>query len=94
MSYVDQYIKDYGKELITNILDMLIINNKVNNDIIYDLLVKYKIITRRTKSIRTHYYKGSPNFIKITIKNTSGKVILNMSLVNNDMTEMLKALSA
>ena len=95
MSHVDQYIEDYGKELITEILDMFMINNKVDNNIIYDLLVKHKVITRRTKFIRTSCYKPKDKSgIKITIKNTSGKVILNMSLVNNDMTDMLKALSA
>ena len=95
MSYVSQYIEQYGKELITDMLDMLVINNKPNNNVIYDLLVKHKVITRRTKYIRTFCYKQDNNKgLRVTINNASGKRVFHMSLFDNDMTEMLSALSA
>jgi hypothetical protein len=93
MSDVTKYIEQYGKELINEVLNMAVINKSIDDDVMYELLVKYKVITRRTKHVRTHVVRRYHSMLHIWAKNTSGKMVFEMQIPDEQMPLLLKALA-
>lgn len=101
MSDVTKYIEQYGKELINEVLNMAVINKSIDDDVMYELLVKYKVITRRTKHVRTQVVRRyhfsqpvqKPTMLHIWAKNTSGKTVFEMQIPDEQMPLLLKALA-
>ncbi len=95
MLKIDNYIEEYGKELICKVLDMAVINKHIDRDVMRELLIEHKIITRNTKHLRVYFSKSAlKQDISVSVKNLSGRLVFSLILYDDDMTKMLSTLSA
>lgn len=55
----NHYIEKYGKQLIREVLDIILIaEGRVSNEKMRDLLIEHDIIKKSTKMIRSRYHQG------------------------------------
>jgi len=84
-------VEKYGKQLIKELLDIIFITKKIESEVAYNLLLKHKIITRRTKTVYGYIYKGYNNN-RIYFTNSRGKYILDVRILDEDMPKVLEDL--
>jgi len=85
-------IETHGKELISDLLDMVVIQGKITNAQAYNLCLKHKLITRRTKSIYADVqYSTFANRYKIRFASASKKV-LRVNIYKNEIPQLLEEL--
>lgn len=88
---VARLIEHHGKELLKDVVDLLLITKNPSSDQCYNLLVKHGIITTRTKQV---YHSVSNNRYSLSFKvyRTSGKEIINIYIRQEDMASLLEEL--
>ena len=60
---MDYLIEKYGKELISNLIDMMIVDGTFNEDNMRKLLIKNKVIKPTTKHIKTYFNYNNKRFL-------------------------------
>lgn len=53
---IENLVQKYGKQLISELISMAVINKKINEDYTRKLLIKHGVIKRSTKVIRGRVY--------------------------------------
>lgn len=105
---VEELIQKYGKQLINELINMMMISGKnIKLSSVYDLIVEHKVITRRTKIIRVYYshnhekvyrpgrgYCETGDFIsRLAISNYRGKEIIVLKFKDSELSNILEVLS-
>ena len=86
---MEELIKKYGKPFLQELFNTFIVVPMYNNQLIYDILLKHKIITKRTTAVycyisnTTRYDVGK--VFKIRISNKSGRNIIDTIVKHEDI---------
>lgn len=99
-------IQNYGKQFVEELIDLTIINNKIDNDYLRSLLLKHNVIKRSTKIITNNLYKNKKRqYIngrfqetddmeyKLSIRNGKNQTILYLSLKQSNLPEVFNMLN-
>lgn len=88
-------VQEYGKQLISGLMDMLIIAKRFDNELVRDLLLQCELIKRTTKTIQVTQYTsnyGSNPYRSIYIKNGRGMTLFSLTIYDNKIQEILEEL--
>ena len=85
-------IEQYGKEVLRDLMDMAIINEKLDNQKVYDMLLKHKIITRNTKRINCSFRNTNYAF-SLALYN-SKRYIVDIKIIKSDLPAFIKELNS
>jgi len=85
-------IQKHGKEFAKELFEMVMIEQHLDNENAKELLLKYKIITKATKTIKAYYNHSVWNTNYINIKNGSGKNLVDISYEDNEINNIKKEL--
>lgn len=88
-------IKEYGKELVEDLLDYLLITQNYKNvEILRQILIKNKIITNRTKGIHHYIHNGISLYHVKCYRNSNGKSIIDIMILKNEIPQLLKEIAS
>jgi hypothetical protein len=91
---MNHYVQTYGKQLIKELMDNMIINNGISDERARELLIKYGLISKRTKFIYAHCSKWvSPKqntFYTLDVNNGRGQNVLHFSFQESDIPQLLE----
>lgn len=106
MKNITDLIQKHGKQLVEELLDLIIINNKIDNSYLRSLLLKHKVIKPTTKTIVGNLYKNKKRqYIngrfqetddmeyKLSIRNGKNQTILYLSLKQSNLPEVFNMLN-
>lgn len=85
-------IEKYGKDMVGELLDIIIIKQKINNSDFRDFLIKYKIIKKTTKCIRVFIMKRD-NEYSITAKNGRHTTVMYHVITKTDINQIMEELN-
>lgn len=89
-------IEKYGKQITKELLDIIIIKEKFNNNEVRDVLLKHNVIKKTTKTIDGYVYNCNGNTrnkkYTMNIRNGRGEVILNISFNELDIPTIINML--
>lgn len=57
----EEAVQKYGKQLITELVDIMIISQRINNEDLRNLLIKHDVIKKSTKMITHHLSSREAN---------------------------------
>ncbi len=104
---IEGLVQKYGKPIIKELMDGMIINGDLNKINLRDMFIKYGLITRRTKIIRNYSYHNKtnrdfingrymevPEYIKYCIKIVNGKnqSLFFMNFKEQDIPHIMEVL--
>lgn len=100
---MNHYIQTYGKQLIKELMDIMCINKNITSDTARDLLIKYNIISKRTKIVNTYFCiddvygrvdgrwdKTGEKQYKLNIKNGRGTSVLYFIFKDSEIPSLLE----
>ncbi len=89
---IEALVQKYGKPLIEELFDMMVIGGKVSNDYMRNLLLKHKVIKRSTKMI--HSFVNSTSYNKVLyVRNGKNQNIISIRIDNHKIPEVMSMLN-
>ncbi len=89
-------VQTYGKQLISELMDMIIISKYVDHTKARDLLIKYDLIKKSTKTIiadytfKNNYWGNGNHHHLVNMKNGRNQSILRVSFRQSDIPQILE----
>lgn len=103
---IESLVQKYGKQLISELISMAVINRKINQDYTRKLLIKHGVIKRSTKVIRGRVYinktYGYVNNVwtnlgydsyTVDIRNGRNKIIIHFIFTDKDLPHIMEVLN-
>lgn len=89
---MDRYIEKFGKELMTEILDTIIIGKQPNKELVKKLMIKQGIITKSTSDIRiiTKKLEEKYYYVSFNVYNMANHHKLYFSTHKNNLPSLVK----
>ena len=87
-------IKDYPKPFIRDVIDMMVISKKVDNEVIRELMIKHKMITKSTKTINAHLNVSNhrTDYQSLLVKNGRNHCLVYFSFKLNELDKITEYL--
>lgn len=104
---IDSLVQKYGKQLIKELISIMVIRGNVNGVDFKPLLLKHKIITRNTKTVKAYYRKYQPNGRRpdgswgalndmrhaLELKNGSGRILIYLVFNESELPTIMEGLN-
>ena len=92
------YVQEYGKQLMSELMDIMLISKKLSNEDASNLMLKYGYVKRKSTMIyadvatRKNYYGDGNAMHMLYIKNGRGTILVYIRLQGRDIQKILEAI--
>lgn len=95
--YKNRYLIKYGKGIIEDVLDYIVIPKHMSKEIAREILIKHSYIKKNSKANLTTYIFATDrkigNYYRFYIRNLRGQTYIDLSFNDKELQEILKELN-